>query len=139
MRILGVDYGTKRIGLAISDPLGIFAQPFEMVAVVDEDFDAAAGEIAEIAAANDVGQLVVGLPRNMDDTVGFKAKEALAFGELLAEKSGLPVATWDERLSTAQAERHLRETGLSRGKRKKKVDMMAAQIILQGYMASQGV
>ena len=133
MRILGVDYGEKRIGLAVSDPLGMFAQPLEAVQVED-DFPAAAERIAQVARDYDAAEIVLGLPKNMNNTIGPKAEEALLFKELLLEKTGLPVTTWDERLTTRLAERHLRQTGWSRQRRKKRVDMVAAQIILQGYL-----
>ena len=133
MRILGVDYGEKRIGLAVSDPLCTFAQPLEMIAV-EGDLAAAADLIGQRAREYEAIEIVLGLPRNMDGTLGFKAEEALAFRDLLAEKTGLPVVTWDERLSTAQAERHLRQTNWSRRRRQEKVDMVAAGIILQGYL-----
>lgn len=133
MRILGVDYGEKRVGLAVSDPLGMFAQPLEAVQVED-DLPAAAERIAEVAREYEAAEIVLGLPKNMNNTLGPKAEEALAFKELLVEKTGLPVITWDERLSTRQAERHLRQTGWSRRRRKERVDMVAAQIILQGYL-----
>ena len=133
MRILGVDYGEKRVGLAVSDPLGMFAQPLEAVEVAG-DLSKAAERVGEVAREYDAAEIVLGLPRNMNDTLGPKAEEALAFREILIEKTGLPVITWDERLSTRQAERHLRQTGWSRRRRKKRVDMVAAQIILQGYL-----
>ncbi len=133
MRILGVDFGEKRIGLALSDPMGNFAQPLEAV-VVEGDLAEAAEKIGALAREYEAGEIVLGLPRNMDDTLGKKAEQALAFRDVLVEKTGLPVITWDERLSTRQAERHLRETGWSRRRRMKRVDMVAAQIILQGYL-----
>ena len=105
MRILGVDTGTVRIGLAVSDPMGIFAQPFGAVQV--KDTASAADEVARIARERGVEKIVVGLPRNMDGTLGPKAEEARAFGALLAEKTGLPVDEWDERMSTMAAERSL--------------------------------
>jgi putative Holliday junction resolvase len=133
MRILGVDYGEKRIGLAVSDPLGLFAQPLEAVEVAG-DLAGAAARVAGIARESGAAEIVLGLPRQMDNTLGTKAEEVLAFKELLEKAFDLPVITWDERLSTAQAERHLRETGWSRVKRQRRVDMVAAQIILQGYL-----
>ena len=133
MRSLGIDYGEKRIGLAVSDPLGMFAQPLQAIEV-GGDFAAAAARIVEIAEEYEAEELVIGLPKNLDDTIGFKAEEALAFKRLLEEKTSQPVIPWDERLSTVQAERHLRQTGWSRRKRARKVDMVAAGIILQGYL-----
>jgi putative Holliday junction resolvase len=133
MRILGVDYGEKRIGLAVSDPLGLFAQPLEAVEVAGDLGDAAM-RVVEFARELGATEILLGLPRQMDNTLGTKAEEVLAFKELLEKAVDLPVITWDERLSTAQAERHLRETGWSRRKRQRRVDMVAAQIILQGYL-----
>jgi putative holliday junction resolvase len=135
MRVLGVDYGTKRIGLALSDPLGIFAQPLQALAV--SDLPSAADEIARITKERDVDTIVIGLPRNMDGTIGEKAQEALAFLDMLLERTHVVVVPWDERLSTAFAERALRESNMSRKKRKKRVDMVAAQVILQGYLDSR--
>ncbi|MCD6406176.1 MAG: Holliday junction resolvase RuvX [Planctomycetes bacterium] len=132
MRILGVDYGEKRIGLAVSDPTGLIAQPLEVIAGGDPA--AAARGIAEVAARYEAAEIIIGLPRNMNDTLGPKAEEALAFKALLENATDLDVATWDERLSTVRAERSLRETGWSRRKRQKRVDMVAAQVILQGYL-----
>jgi putative Holliday junction resolvase len=135
MRILGVDTGTVRIGLAVSDPLGIFAQPLGAVQVKAPA--SAADEVAKIAKERGVERIVIGLPRNMDGSLGPKAEEARAFGALLVEKTGLPVDEWDERLSTMAAERALRQSDMSRDKRKKRVDMVAAQIILQAYLDAQ--
>jgi putative Holliday junction resolvase len=131
-RILGVDYGQKRTGLAISDPLGIFGQPIETIEAADPASAAAA--IKRTCEARGVSLIVLGLPRNMDNTLGPKAKEALAFRDVLAAATGLEVVTRDERLTTVSAERALRETSLSRKKRQKHVNSVAAQIILQGYL-----
>ena len=131
MRILGVDYGEKRIGLAISDPLGMFGQPLE---TVESGAAPPVDRIAEICKERGVETIVVGLPRNMDGTLGPKAAEASAFADALAGKTGLNVVLQDERLSTARAERSLRETDMSRRKRKARVDAVAAQVILQTYL-----
>jgi putative Holliday junction resolvase len=135
MRVLGVDYGQKRIGLAISDPLGIFAQPLETVEA--PDLASAADRIAAICKERSVETILVGLPRNMDNTLGPSARDALAFKDMLSAKTGLPTVAWDERLSTMQAERSLRETGLSRHKRQARVNAVAAQVILQSYLGAQ--
>ncbi len=132
MRILGVDTGTVRIGLAVSDPLGIFAQPLSWVS--GKDRARAVDEIAQIAKEREVERIVVGMPRNMDGTLGPKADEARAFMAILAEKTGLPVDEWDERLSSAAAHRSLRESQMSRRKRMERVDAVAAQMILQAYL-----
>jgi len=134
MRFLGVDYGRKRIGLAVSDPSGIFAQPLETVEAADAQ--SAAARIAALSSERKVDEIVIGLPRNMDDTLGPMADAALAFRDLLAEKTGLPVRTWDERLSSARAERSLRETSMSRARRQKRVNAVAAQVILQAFLDS---
>lgn len=132
MRLLGVDYGHKRIGLALSDPLRMFAQPLKTIAVTEPEDSAL--EIAELAREKDVALIVIGLPRNMDGTLGPKAREARHFASLIEENTETPIVEWDERLSTALARRSLRQTDMSRKKRDKRVDMVAAQVILQGYL-----
>lgn len=133
--MLGVDYGEKRVGLAISDPEGIVGLPLETVA--EDNAEAAAERIAAICRERAVGRIVLGLPRNMNGTLGAKAEEAAAFGELLAGETGLEVIAWDERLSTVRAERSLRESQMSRKKRQRRVDAVAAQVILQSYLDAQ--
>ncbi|MEE9201327.1 MAG: Holliday junction resolvase RuvX [Candidatus Brocadiales bacterium] len=142
MRILGIDYGRKRIGLAISDPLGITAQGLPTLvrgrgdSAGDVDMDMKA--LSEIIREREVGEMVVGLPKNMDGTIGESAKEVLAFVEVLKERFGLRVHLMDERLSTVRAHRAMKEGGLSRKKRAGKVDMLSAQLILQGYLGRKG-
>jgi len=135
MRIMALDIGTKRIGVAMSDELLITAQGAETLyrSAPAADFEA----IKKTAETNGVGEIVVGLPVNMDGTYGAKAKEALEFADGLARSLGIPVKTWDERLTTLQAERTLLEADLSRAKRKKVIDKLAAQIILQSYLDSR--
>lgn len=130
MRILGIDYGTKRHGLAVSDPLGMTAQPGGLV--TRKGKDPGLDEIAEVIEDKEVESIVVGLPFNMDGTEGDHHAEVLGFVDLLIERFGLPVSTVDERLTTVQAERALE--GLSRKKRKARVDQMAAQLILQSWL-----
>ncbi len=136
MRILGIDYGRKRIGLAISDPLGITAQGLPTLERGDPagDMEVLSGIIRE----RGVGEMVVGLPKNMDGTIGESAKEVLAFVEVLKERFGLTVHLMDERLSTVRAHRAMKEGGLSRKKRTEKADMLSAQLILQGYLDRKG-
>jgi putative Holliday junction resolvase len=135
MRILGIDYGQKRIGVAISDELGVVATP---VGNVEENgINAAVAAIAKLVADRDVWKIIVGLPRNMDGSIGPKAQETLAFVEKLKTRVSVPVQTWDERLTTRAAERALIEADVSRKKRREAVDKMAAQLILQGYLDSQ--
>ena len=129
-RVLGIDHGTKRIGLALIDSGQVLASP---LGVVDGE-TALYEELERLLAREPIERLVVGLPLNMDGTLGPKAKEVLAFKKRLEERCGLPVDTADERLSTVQAEAALREAGLSLAQRARRVDKVAAQIILQSYL-----
>lgn len=128
MRTLGIDLGDKRIGLALSDGLGITAQGLETVRRGDAD------ALRNIINENEVSRIVVGLPLNMDGTEGEQAKGALAFAEELRSLFSIVVDMWDERLSTISGERDMIRGGLSRGKRKKLKDKVAAQLILQNYL-----
>lgn len=131
-RILGIDYGDKRIGVAVSDAFGWTAQGLEVIPTRTDGSDVA--RIREIVAQYQVTALVVGLPKNMNNTVGPRGEICIAFAEKLREELQLPVHMWDERLSTAMAQRTLIEADVSRKKRKGVVDKMAASIILQGYL-----
>ena len=135
MRILGLDVGTKRIGLAVSDELLFTAQGMETVyrRELAQDLD----ELKKIIEENNAEEIVVGFPLNMNGTAGPKAKEILEFIENLSKVIKVPVKTWDERLTTVQAERALLEADMSRAKRKRLVDKLAAQLILQGYLDSR--
>lgn len=134
MRILGVDYGQARTGLAISDPTGLLASAVETVtAYVPEK---CARAVADKARALGAERIVLGLPRNMDGSEGFRAEATRAFGTLLAEYSGLPLVYWDERQSTNAAHRILAENGRSGRNRKQVVDQVAAVVILQNYLDS---
>jgi putative Holliday junction resolvase len=131
-RTLGIDHGDRRIGLALSDALGIAAHG--LPTVVYSSVAEALAEIQRIVRERDVSELVVGLPRNMDGSLGPQAKKAQEFGEALGRALGLPVHFVDERLTSEQAERTLTEAGLSRRKRRDRVDRMAAQLILQQHL-----
>lgn len=132
VRILALDVGQKRIGLAISDPLGLTAQG---LAVLDrKDWDRDLARIVELAAPYKVQEVLVGLPRHMDGRLGDMAEEILALARALAEALGAEVATWDERLTTVEAERLLIQADLSRKKRRRVVDQVAASLILQAYL-----
>jgi len=133
-RILGIDLGDRWVGLALSDPLGLTAQP---LGVIDLEKEGLIGRLGEIVEARGVAQLVLGLPRNMDGSLGPKAKEALELADRLKQELKLPVFTWDERLSTARAERALSQAQVSIPKRKKHVDAVAAQLILQAFLDSR--
>jgi putative Holliday junction resolvase len=134
MRILALDHGTKRIGVALSDETATIAQPVEFIPA--EPLTACLDRIASIVKDRQVGKIVVGLPRNMNGTYGPAAESARKFAAVLTESLGLPVKMWDERLTSAQANRFLIETGMSRQKRKTKVDQSAAAILLQSYLDS---
>ncbi len=132
MRALGIDHGTKRIGLAISDELGIIAQPLEYV--LAEPFAKVLERIKQIIREKEVELLVVGMPRNMDGSYGPAALKVQEFVAVLNETLTIPIKTWDERLTSAQANRFLIEGNVRRQKRKEKVDQTAAAILLQSYL-----
>jgi len=134
-RILGLDVGDKTIGVAVSDGLGITAQGLGTIRRQSwaKDFAALKGYIDEYEAG-EVGEIVVGLPKSMDGTIGPQADKVLAFVHKLRTEFDLPVALYDERLTTALVQKALIAGDVSRAGRKKVVDMLAAQIILQGYM-----
>ncbi|MGI6153984.1 MAG: Holliday junction resolvase RuvX [Christensenellaceae bacterium] len=136
-RILGLDIGDKRIGMAVSDLLMLTAQGLETYERKGEEQDVA--HILEIAKKNDVDRLVCGLPKNMNGSIGFQAEKVQEFAEALREASGLPLVYWDERLTTKSAHNTLIEGNMSRKKRKNVVDKIAAVYILQGYMDSIAV
>lgn len=135
MRIMALDVGTKRIGVAMSDELLLTAQGAETIhrSSPESDFDI----VKKTAEASGAGEIVVGLPINMNGTHGPKVKEIMEFIEGLSKVLSIPVKTWDERLTTAQARRTLLEADVSRAKRKKAIDRLAAQIILQSYLDSR--
>ena len=133
-RVLALDVGEKRIGIAISDLLGITAQGLPTIEY--QSRKVALDGIAEMAKMHDVGEIVIGLPKNMDGTLGFKSQEVLHFSEQLKRRIEVPVTLWDERLTTKMAHQVMLEADLSRRKRKQKVDMIAAQLILQSYLDS---
>ena len=136
-RILALDVGDKRIGIAISDELGISAQP---LATLErrEGFKADLNDIAKIVEEYGVSKVVVGMPMNMDGSEGEQAAKAREFAERLRRRVRIPVDTWDERLTTAQAERTLIAGDRSRAKRKEVVDQLAAALILENYLAAKG-
>lgn len=131
-RLLGVDFGTVRVGLAISDAERRIASPLATYTRQGRQQDERFFE--RLVAAEEVGSLVVGLPVHLDGREGQKAKEARAFGKWLAETTKLPIVFWDERFTTAEAESHLWEAGLTHKRRKERRDRVAAQILLQAYL-----
>ncbi|MFL0196470.1 Holliday junction resolvase RuvX [Clostridium sp. WILCCON 0269] len=132
MRILGLDVGNKTIGVALSDPLGITAQGITTIRRKGEKKDIE--ELKIICDKYDVEVIVCGLPKNMNGTLGPQSEKVLKFCEIIEEFINLPVKMWDERLTTVAANRAMLEGDLSRAKRKKIVDKMAATYILQGYL-----
>ena len=132
MRIMGLDYGTKRIGVAMSDELLLTAQGSKTI--FNNTTAESISAIASLVKENGVVEVVIGLPISMNGTHSQKTKEVIGFAEELTKSVSVPVKTWDERLTTAQAERALLEADMSRLKRKRLNDMIAAQLILQGYL-----
>ena len=135
MRVLAIDHGTRRIGLAISDELGIIAQPLEFVPA--EPFSEFLERLKEIIRQKEVELLLVGMPRNMDGSYGPAALKTQEFVAVLQNSVTVPVKTWDERLTSAQANRFLIEANVRRKQRKEKVDKTAAAILLQSYLDSR--
>ncbi|MEY2479494.1 MAG: putative pre6S rRNA nuclease [Verrucomicrobiota bacterium] len=133
-RLLGIDFGRARIGVAISDELQFLAHPLETIPAVS--LDKAAARISSIVQEKDVDLVVVGLPRHMNGSLGASAEEAQAFAEKLRPLLSCKVITWDERLSTVAAHRALQSAGKKSKQTKNYVDQVAAQMILQGYLDS---
>ena len=136
MRILALDYGTKRIGIAVSDELKVIAQPLEFVAA--QPFAAVVARLEELIGEKEVELILVGLPRNMDGSYGPAAAKVEGFVEALRGALSVPIKTWDERLTSAQANRALIQGNVRRQRRKEKVDKMAAAILLQSYLDGLG-
>ena len=135
MRILGLDYGSKTVGVAVSDPLGFTAQGVEIIRRKSENkMRQTLTRIEELIAQYQVEEIVLGLPKNMNNTLGDRAEKSLELKETLERRTGLPVVMWDERLTTVSANRVLMETGVRRENRKEHVDEIAAVFILQGYL-----
>lgn len=137
MRILGLDVGSKTVGVAVSDELGWTAQGLETIHINEEEKRFGFDRIGNIIKEYDVGEIVVGLPKNMNGTIGPRGEASRTFARELEERFGIPVILWDERLTTMAAERVLLEADVSRKKRKKVIDKMAATMILQGYLDSR--
>jgi putative Holliday junction resolvase len=135
MRVLALDHGTKRIGLALSDETALIAQPLEFVPA--EPFNQFLGRLKQIIRDRQVDLLLVGMPRNMDGSYGPAALRVQEFVAVLKEVVGIPIQTWDERLTSAQANRFLIQAEVRRRDRRDKVDKMAAAILLQSYLDSR--
>ena len=139
IRIMGLDFGSKTVGVAVSDPLRITAQGIEIVRREHENkLRRTLARIEELISQYQVTSIVVGYPKNMNNTVGERAEKSMEFAAMLERRTGLPVIMWDERLTTVSAQRTLMESGVRRENRKDYVDMIAAVYILQGYLDSLG-
>lgn len=137
MRIMGLDYGSKTVGVAVSDPLGITAQGIETIERKEENkLRQTLARIEALVQEYEVDKIVLGFPKNMNNTIGERAEKSLELKEKLERRIGIPVIMWDERLTTVEAERTLMESKVRRENRKKYVDKIAAVFILQGYLDS---
>ena len=135
MRIMGLDYGSKTVGVAVSDALHLTAQGIEIIRRTSENkLRQTLARIEALIEEYEVGTIVLGFPKNMNNTIGDRAEKSLAFKEMLERRTGLPVIMWDERLTTVEANRTLIEGNVRRENRKEYVDMLAAVYILQGYL-----
>ena len=137
MRYLGLDLGTKTLGLAISDATGMIASSYGILRH-NEEYEKLVDMVGKVIEENDVKELVLGFPKNMDNSVGERGNIALKFKEMLEEAYNLPIHMQDERLTTVQAEHLLISNDTSRKKRKKVIDSVAATIILQSYLDRKG-
>ncbi|MFS0822596.1 Holliday junction resolvase RuvX [Bacillus sp. 1P02SD] len=137
MRILGLDVGSKTVGVAVSDEMGWTAQGIETIKINEERQQFGLERLGEIIKDYGVESVVIGLPKNMNGTIGPRGEASQHFANMVNEKFGLPVVLWDERLSTVAAERVLLSADVSRKKRKQVIDKMAAVMILQGYLDSK--
>ena len=139
MRILGLDYGSKTVGVAVSDPLGITAQGVSTIWRKQENkLRQTLAQIEKLVEDYQVERIVLGYPKNMNNTVGERALKSLEFREMLERRTGLPVVMWDERLTTVEANRTLMESGVRRENRKQYLDELAAIFILQSYLDAYG-
>lgn len=136
MRIMGIDFGDSRIGVAVSDPLGWTAQGLETIQWKG-NMERPAEQIRQLTVQYGVEKIVIGLPKNMNGTIGPSGEKAMEFGGLLSKVIGLEIIKWDERLTTVAANRMMHEVGMKTSKKKGSVDRIAAVLILQGYLDSQ--
>lgn len=135
MRKMGLDFGAKTVGVAISDPLLVTAQGIEIVRRKSESkLRQTLARIEELIVEYEVDEVILGYPKNMNDSLGERVEKTLAFKEMLERRTGLPVQLWDERLTTVAADKTMMEAGIRRENRKEYVDMIAAVFILQGYL-----
>ncbi|MBU9740164.1 Holliday junction resolvase RuvX [Enterococcus faecium] len=139
MRVMGLDVGSKTVGVAISDPFGWTAQGVEIIRINEAEEEFGFDRLKELVAQYEVDRFVVGLPKNMNNSIGPRAEASMSYGEKIKELFSLPVDYQDERLTTVQSERMLVEqANTSRAKRKKVIDKLAAVMILQNYLDGSG-
>ncbi len=137
MRILGLDYGSKTVGVAVCDPLGITAQGLETIVRQEENkLRRTLARIETLIGEYQIETIVLGYPKNMDDSIGERARKTEEFRDMLVRRTGLPVVLWDERLTTIEANDILIQSGVRRENRKKVIDKIAAVLILQSYLDS---
>ena len=135
MRVMGLDFGSKTVGVAISDPLFVTAQGIEIVRRKSQGkLRQTLARIEELKEEYEVGKIVLGFPKNMNNTEGERCEKTLEFKEMLEKRTGLEVVLWDERLTTVEADRTMMQVGIRRENRKEYVDELAAIFILQGYL-----
>ena len=137
MRIMGLDVGSKTVGVALSDELGWTAQGLETIKIDEEKDEFGFARLGKIIEEYEVSQVVVGFPKNMNGTIGPRAEASQRYADQVESLFSVPAILWDERMTTMAAERVLLEADLSRKKRKKVIDKMAAVMILQGYLDSK--
>ncbi|HEC2176925.1 TPA: Holliday junction resolvase RuvX [Staphylococcus delphini] len=134
-KIIGLDVGSRTVGVAISDLMGWTAQGLDTLQINEEENELGIDALIDIIQKENVGTVVIGLPKNMNNSIGFRGEASLKYKDALAERMPhLEIIMWDERLSTMAAKRSLLEADVSRAKRKKVIDKMAAVFILQGYL-----
>ena len=140
MSILGLDFGSKTVGVAVCDSLGITAQGVEIIRRKDENkLRQTLARIEKLVREYDAEKIILGLPKNMNNTSGERVDKTMEFKAMLERRTGLPVIMWDERLTTVAADRIMMDAGIRREQRKDYVDMIAAELILQGYLDSMSV
>jgi len=137
MRIMGLDVGSKTVGVAISDAFGWTAQGIETIKIDENNEEFGIDRIVELVKVHEISSFVVGYPKNMNNSIGPRAEASEKYADLLRTTFNKPVFLWDERLTTAAAERMLIQADVSRKKRKQVIDKMAAVMILQGYLDSK--
>jgi putative Holliday junction resolvase len=137
MRIMGLDVGSKTVGVALSDAFGWTAQGLKTIEINEAKGEFGFSEVEKLIKEHEVSKMVIGLPKNMNGTIGPRGEASQFYADEINKRFGIPVVLWDERLTTVAAERILLEADVSRKKRKKVIDKMAAAMILQGYLDSQ--